>query len=49
MSQLHEPTFLVTNINLSVVMQVDKINYPHNVILNVTSLPDKDTVTVGQK
>ena len=41
MSQVHEPTFSVPNINLG------GINYPHNVILNVTSVPDKDSV--GQK
>ena len=47
MSQLHEPTFSVPNINLSVVMQIGRVNSPQDVILNVTSLPDK--VRVGQK
>ena len=47
MSQLHEPTFSVPNINLSVVMQIGRVNSPHDVILNATSLPDK--VRVGQK
>ena len=43
-SQLLEPTF---SHKLTVIVQVVRINYPHDVILNVTSLPDKDTV--GQK
>ena len=49
MSQLHEPTFSVTNIKLTVtvIKQVGRINYPHDVILNVTYLPDNDTA--GQK
>ena len=47
MSQLHEPTFSVTNIKFTVILQVGRINYPHDFILNVMSPPDKDTV--GQK
>ena len=44
---MHEPTFFSYKHKLTVVMQVVRINYPHDVILNVTSLSDKDTV--GQK
>ena len=47
MSQLHEPTFSVKDINLTVIVQVVRISYPQDIILNVTSLSDKDTV--GQK
>ena len=43
MSQLHEPTFSHKP-KLTVFMQAGRINYPHDVILNVTSLSDKDTV-----
>ena len=46
MSQLQEPTFSVTN-KLTLIVQVVRINYRHDVILNVTSLSDNDTV--GQK
>ena len=31
----------------TVIVQVVRVNFPHDVILNVTSLSDKDTV--GQK
>ena len=32
---------------LTVIMKVGRINYPRDIILNVTSLSDKDTI--GQK
>ena len=46
MSQPHEPTFSVTNITYCDCLGV-RINYPHDVILNVMSL--SDNYTVGQK
>ena len=40
----HEPTFFSHKHKLTVIVQVVRINYPHDVILNVTSLSDQDTV-----